>query len=134
MSTIPKSVQDVTLRPLSPKQTKAMLILVSGGTITDAADGAGVTRRALYSWMSEPRFRDALKSAQNELLDAAQGRLLSGQQTALQTLESLMTGGVSESVRRSSAETWLNMLFRYKEFADFEVRLSTLERMVSHES
>jgi hypothetical protein len=47
---------------LSPKQTLALRVLTTGGTVVAAAEAAGVVEGTVYRWLGETLFRDAYRS------------------------------------------------------------------------
>lgn len=86
-----------TIPPISAKQTKGLIALLAGGTVEEAAKAAGVSKRAIYAWQIDLRFKAALQAAQAELVQAAQSRLLSGQNDALETLRGVMADTANPS-------------------------------------
>jgi len=46
---------------MTDRQRKAIYALVSGDTITDAADKAGVSRKTVHTWLEEPGFLGELE-------------------------------------------------------------------------
>jgi len=52
---------------LSPRQRKALEILVVGGTTAEAATAAGVHVRTVQRWLHRDEFREALKAAEKPL-------------------------------------------------------------------
>lgn len=110
------------------KRTRAITALLGSKTTQEAADLAGVTERTLYRWLSEPDFRANLTAAEGMAIEGAGRQLLAGQQKALDTLQDLMTNATSESVKRQACNDWLSMIFKYRELAALENRVTELER------
>lgn len=51
--------------PISAKQRRAILLLVSGSTATQVAQAVGVSKGTVYNWKSQRgEFRDELEAAQ----------------------------------------------------------------------
>lgn len=128
---MPKKRSDSDLTILPPKQAKAVVLLMAGGSVEESAKAIGVNTRTIYAWMDNPQFKNALRQAQADYISGAQNRLISGQQTALNVLLDVMTTADSASVRRAAAVDWLSLLWKYRENCEFEDRLAALERTVN---
>lgn len=115
---------------LTSKQIRGITALLSSRTIGEAAQKADVSERTIHAWLTEADFRAELRSAENETIEFATRRLLSGQQQALDSLELLATKGRSESVRRQAANDWLNLLLKFRDLQDIDQRLEDLEAAV----
>ena len=118
---------------ITVKQQKAITALLAERTARDAAKVAGVAERTLYTWLGDPVFRAALKSAEAEVLDTVTRRLSAGQAVALDTLEKLIQSARHESTKLTACVSWLNMFMKYHELKDVDERLTALEVAI-HES
>src|SRR5438067_5371700 len=67
---------DATPEALTPRQVKALETLVAGGTASDAADAAGVSRSQVWRWQKAPAFEATLNRARRSLHEANAARLL----------------------------------------------------------
>ena len=129
---MPKKRSNSDLTILPPKQARAVVLLMGGGSVEESARTIGVNTRTVYAWMDNQQFKNALRQAQADYIAGAQNRLISGQQVALNVLLDVMTSADSASVRRAAAVDWLSLLWKYRENCEFEERLSNLERTVSN--
>ena len=117
---------------LTAKQTRSIGYILTSKTLGDAAHGAGVSERTLYTWLKIPEYRTALREAEKQTVENATRRLIAGQNAALDTLEALITKARNEGVRRASAMDWLNMVLRFRDMAEIDERLTALEQAVAH--
>ncbi|MDB5331743.1 MAG: hypothetical protein JWP03_2894 [Phycisphaerales bacterium] len=73
------------MQPLNAFQNRAMIAIMEGATMSEAAKAAGVDRSTLYRWRTtDPSFRRSLIAWRVEQVDAAYDRLatLAGKATA----------------------------------------------------
>lgn len=114
---------------LTPQQQRTIAALLSSRNVREAAKQAQVSERALYRWLATDAFVAALRKAESDLLDAATRRLLTMQDGALDTLESLIKAGalVEDPVRLRAALGILGHALKLREMRDIESRLSALE-------
>lgn len=117
---------------LTRNQRRALAALLANRTVTAAAEVIGLRDRQIYRYLELPAFRAALAQAEAEQLNEAGRRLLAGQGRALDTLEEIIEDGAKDSDRRQAAATWLDFMFRYRDLAVLEQRLSELEQAVYH--
>lgn len=114
---------------ISPKQAKAIPILLSSDCIEVAAKQAGVTKNTIYTWLKQPDFNQALADARKKLLDKALDKLTGISMKAVNTLEQLLNAE-SEAVRRAAANDVLGHAIKYKEVAEIETRLESVEKII----
>lgn len=116
---------------LSPRQRKALEILVVGGTTAEAATAAGVHVRTVQRWLHRDEFREALKAAQAEVLEAFGRRLRSLGSRAIETLVQVMEDATTTpSSRVSAAKCVVESIFRLTEWEkmeELEERIRELE-------
>ena len=120
----------MTEKVITVKQQKAITALLSERTGRDAARKAGVAEKTLYTWLADPAFRGALRSAEAEVLDTVTRRLGVGQTLALDTLESLIQKAKHESTKLTACVSWLNMFIKYRDMQDIDERLTALEAAI----
>ena len=123
-------MQENTDNGITTKQQKAITALLSERTARDAAKAAGVGEKTLYTWLADPAFRGALRSAEAEVLDTVTRRLGVGQTLALDTLESLIQKAKHESTKLTACVSWLNMFVKYRDMKDIDERLTALEAAI----
>lgn len=114
---------------LTTRQKRAIAALLSSKDQRSAAAAAGVAERTLYRYLQNQDFRQALRKAETRVLEGSGRRLLSGQDAALDALESLIGGAIKDSDRRLSAVAWLDLVLRWRDL-DIENRLGQLEDIV----
>lgn len=111
---------------LSPAQRRAIAELLESGNVSKAADVAGVSRVTVHRWMKQPAFRDALRAAEQDALDALQRRMLKLGDGAADALQD----GLDASdlrIRLRAADTVLDRLLALRTLVDFDARLTALE-------
>lgn len=112
---------------LTNKQNKAITALMSSRTITEACQTAKIGRSTLARWMKDKTFKSVLQEAENEALRESARFLLTGNNRALETVYNLMTNGRTESIRLRAAVEWLSQVYKFREQATLEERLTALE-------
>lgn len=119
---------------LNAKQTNALNTLVKGGTVSAAAETAGVTERQVYRWLNDDQFNGELKRLKAEMLRLAGVRLASLTIKAIKTLEGLLDAPYmkGDGVRLRTAVAILELVDRWRSTDDFDERLTKLERQVNN--
>jgi len=118
-----------TRQNLTPKQSKAALVLGATGDVSGAAKTAGVTRTTVYEWLTRADFLATVRGHEAATVGAVARRLVGLGDAAIDTLSSLMedeTG--TPSVRLRAAEAVLTNLIRIREHAELEARVAALEQ------
>jgi len=119
---------------LEPKQVKALECLMAGGTQIEAGEAAGVSREMIRRWLKLPAFREALREAKADSLEAVRMALVAAGSTAVDTLIDIATNSGSDSARGRAANDILSNMLRIYEVLTVEERLLVLEsRMESLE-
>ena len=113
---------------LTPNKATALAALLLG-SVTQAAQAAGVTRETVSEWLNHDlEFQTALKEAESAAIQEACRRLSGAAGIALDTLVKMMIDtSVPPGVRVRSAAVVLEQLIRLREFTDLEARISQLE-------
>jgi transposase-like protein len=93
---------------LPKQQDKAILALISEGTVERAAKKVGVSERTLYRWLKEPEFKRAYQEFKRESFGQAIGLLQRYSSTCVNVLAKIATDSASPPQARVSAAT--NML------------------------
>ena len=90
-------------KEITPDQTRILALLISGSTITNAAQNVGISRRTVHSWLrNDPGFVAAYNQARIELFEAARARLL--------TLVEAAFGVVGQAIEAGDVRTALVIL------------------------
>ncbi len=72
---------------LAPAQQQALEWLVNGGSITEAAQFAGVCRQTVSRWLTEdPDFQAVYTTWREEAAKIVQGRLIAASESAMDAL------------------------------------------------
>jgi hypothetical protein len=121
--------QDAEL--LTPKQQRAISVLLGSRVYSHAAKSSKISERTLYRWLRQPEFREALQAAQqqaeNTERELVQVRLRRLMPDFLDRLEALFDSA-NESVQVAALRTFLG--FRKQERdVEIERRLQALEAM-----
>lgn len=90
---------------VTPKQERALVKLLAGGTDAQAAKAASVNRRTVFEWRhDDPVFAAEYRRRQETMFDRAMRGLLSDVDKATRTVRNL-TSAKDESVRLRAAES-----------------------------
>lgn len=116
----------------SLKKSKALAALLSGANAVEAAAAAGVVTNTIYKWQKDPEFTEALNAAKSEAMDRL-GRSLSALgDKAVMTLEAAMDDpDAGPAVKIRAADIVLNRALSIQDAAEFEKRLSNLEKQLN---
>ena len=118
-------------RQLTPAQDKAITALVAEPTIVKAAELAGVSERAIRSWMDDPVFSEAYRHARKQVFQHGMSLCQKYVPHAVQTLVKVMAdAGASHSAKVSAATALLKFGRESIEIDDLQARLEDLERKV----
>jgi len=116
----------------SLKKSKALAALLSGANAVEAAAAAGVVTNTIYKWQKDPEFTEALNAAKSEAMDRL-GRSLSALgEKAVTTLDEVLDDpAAGPGVRVRAADIVLNRALAVRDAAEFEKRLSDLEKQLN---
>jgi uncharacterized protein YggE len=114
---------------LTRKQDEAIAILLTVPTISEAAKHVGVGERTLFRWLQQDTaFQAAYREARRQAVQQAIARIQQATNTAVTTLEGVMTNPESPSSSRvSAARVVLEMALKAIEIEDLEGRVAALE-------
>jgi len=78
---------------LGQQQTAVIMALIAGATVTDATKQANVDRTTFYLWLkSDASFQAELNRAKREQMDAMRAQLRGLADTAVSTVQEMLTG------------------------------------------
>lgn len=104
------------------------------GTVTAAAQVAGVSKDTLYRWLKQPRFTQAVHEAEARALDDLSRLLVRLGRTAAATLAKAMNDPSTPwATRVRAADASLGRLLQLRELATLESRVTELEQMTGLE-
>lgn len=116
---------------LTPKQTKALDALLDGKSQQAAADAAGVNRKTIMRWVSEPLFWDTLNSHSQKAVHIATRRLSSTLDMSVDIMREVMEDtSAPAGVRLRAARYAADCALRLLEVSDILLRLEELEAKV----
>jgi hypothetical protein len=104
-----------------------LLALACGATVENAARKAGMSERTAYRRLDDAAFVQQLRRVRAEMVQRTAGMLTGAGLGAVKTLVDLQDATVSASVRRRAARDVLELALPYRERADLEERVATLE-------
>lgn len=122
-----------TEKTLSPNQEKAIPVLISSATNTEAARILDISEVTLYEWLKNPVFKCKLEVERNAIIEAAIGRLKQNAIKAVDTLVELLSSN-AEPIKRGAANDILTHLFKYKEQIEIEQRIEAIEKYYNNEA
>ena len=122
------ALPDDPTAPLNPRQERAVLALLTQGSLKEAAKAAKVSYSALKGWMKVPAFRAALKEARLEALGAAVALVQGGAAEAVGVLKQALKAR-DVKTRIKAADSFLRYLTHLTEFADIAELHERLEEL-----
>lgn len=106
-------------------------MLAAGGTVTAAAEAAGVARQRIYEWLRSDAFAAALREEERQTLQRLAAGLAAGAERALQTLLLLQEDQQPPAVRVRAAEALLRHALALRQHLTAEERLEALEMRIT---
>jgi DNA-binding transcriptional MerR regulator len=113
---------------LTAKQEKGVAALLNAATIKGAAEEAGVSERTIHTWLNEPAFEAAYRTARRDAIKLATTRLQIVSSAAVGVLCQLTRPEHPPAVRLGAASKILDLALKSVELDDLQVRLEALER------
>jgi hypothetical protein len=105
-----------------------LMALACGATVENAARKAGVSERTAYRRLDDAAFVQRLQQVRAEMVQRTARMLTGAGLAAVKTLVDLQQDAtVSASVRRRAARDVLELAVQYRETADLEERVASLE-------
>ena len=115
------------------RQEQAIAALINSGSISEAAEQAGVGERTLFSWLTEPEFKEQYRQARREVVSQAMANLQQVCSLAVSTLADIMKDSeASPSSRVTAAKAALELAIRSVETEDILHRLEQLEEATNN--
>lgn len=118
---------------LTAKQVKALEALLDGDNVQTAAARAGVNRKTLGRWLTEPLFWELYQVNSRRALELAARRLTGKLDGAVELLGAVMDDSdAPPGVRLRAAQLALDNALRLLEAVDIQERLAALEARLEH--
>lgn len=116
------------MHELTDKQERAIIALLNQPTITAAADAADIGLRTLHTWLTEPAFSDAYRTARREATQQAIARLQQVSSEAVGVLSDIMNDtSAPKTVRVSAATKVLELAISSTDIDELLARVTALE-------
>ena len=116
---------------LTPKQQKALDVLLTEPTVTKAAKLAKLSEVTLYRWLNEPVFAAAYRAARGRLLENTLTALQAASTQAVETLRNTLTEvSAPAQVKVSAARSILEFALKGREALEFVERLVAVEEVL----
>jgi len=130
MPTEPNKKRQIDERSaLTPRQRRAIPLLVASRTYTEGIEQAGINRTTLYKWLKDPVFKEELDRQREELAGEAFGILSQNVNKAVETLTGLLDSG-DNRLKRLAANDVIGHFHEHKEITELWKRLETIERAI----
>ena len=108
-------------------QTALVLALASGGTVTQAANKAGLSERTVYRRLQSRSLHERIETLRAEMVQRSAALLIAATLLATKTLIDLQNGQVPPAVRRRAARDILELSQTLRHATVLEKRLAALE-------
>jgi phage terminase small subunit len=115
---------------LTARQRRIIPLLVTCGTITEAAEKAKVNRATVHQWMREEDFRAELQRQRDAVTQEAFGMLASNLTKAIEVLAGLLNDG-DRRLKRFAANDILNHFVRHRELNELTERIEAIEQALA---
>lgn len=120
---------------LTPKQERAIAVLLTQPTIEAAADVLGVNPATIYRWLQEPAFEAAYRAARREAVGQAITRLQQISGAAVAVLANVMANAKTPpSTRVAAAVKVIEMAIKAVELEDLQARIEALEQHMGEQT
>ena len=117
-------------KSLSRKQLSALPHIATSASISEGARRADISRSAIYKWLDDPNFRQALDNLREEIAEIAKAKIQDMMITALQVIEDSLHDE-SERVRLRAAVATLDIAQKAITNQDLTRRMDYVEDAMS---
>ena len=122
-----KTKQNTQKTKLTDRQLKAIPIIVTRPTYTEACKKAKVNRTTFYEWLRIPEFKAELDRQRDEIAAEAFGVLSQGLTKAVENLVGLLDHK-DDRLKRLACKDVIEYIIRHKEIEDLDKRLTVIEQ------
>ena len=113
---------------ITPRQERAVAVLVAGGNDIEASKAAGVKRETVNRWKRDLDFQDAIKKQRDKFLPDVTLAIMASLGDCVAYLRSVVNDDEqSHTLRIRAAGTLLSNALKYQETTDILQRLEALE-------
>ena len=118
---------------LTAKQVKGLEALLDGASVQTAAERAGVNRKTLGRWLTEPLFWKTYQLNSRHALELAARRITGKLDMAVDMLASVMEDDEAPpGVRLRAAQQVIEGSLKLLDVTDIQERLAALEERLEH--
>ena len=118
-------------RKLTPKQERALVALLSTGTVRDAAELCKISEASLFRFLQVPEFQRRYREARRQLVETAIAQLQSDCSIAVKTLREIAEDTKAPAGSRvAAARTILEQSINAVEIMDLQERIERLEELL----
>ena len=125
-----KTQQNSEKTKLTARQLKAIPIIVTCPTYSEACKKARVNRTTFYEWLKIPDFKSELDRRRDEIAAEAFGVLSQGLTKAVEILVGLLDNK-DDRLKRLAAKDVIDFIVRHKENKDLDKRLTEIEKLLA---
>jgi transposase-like protein len=125
----PKRAKVARIR-LSPRQTKFVVLICGGMSVSKAAKEVGCSPKTASKWLHSAKVSGEITRLSRELMGEVEQKLRTIANAGLNILARTMTEESSPSLRLNAAKAALNAMLRVRS-EDFAARLDQLERVIA---
>ena len=112
---------------LTPRQKKGLTALLSEPTVMQASESSGISRVTLYSYLSEPSFKKALATQQDEVLSLVANKSANLVSRSLEVLEQAME---DPKIKLRATDITLRHVVNLLEYIDLSKRIAIMEEQI----
>ncbi len=112
---------------LTPRQLKAIPLIVAGNTCTEGIEKAKINRTTFYKWLKQPEFKAELDRQRNEIADEAFRVLENNLSKAVTALTGLLDTQ-DNRLKRLVCNDIIEHILQRKENEDINERLTAIEQ------
>ncbi len=115
---------------LRPEQRKAIEALAKGHTVDETAVIVGRSARTIYTWRTDPIFKQALQETTDSMLAESTTFLSTCLLDAFKTMQDLCLHAENESTRLAAAKAIADSALKIKDQYEVIERIAELERLI----
>jgi transposase len=120
---------NVACPKFSPKKERALIELLEGAKVSEAAAKVGVNERTIQRWLKEPEFQKRLTQGRSEIYNEAMDSLREASGRAAKRIRELVDSP-SEKTALKAAELAITLNLKIRDAQDQERRIRELEKEV----